>query len=113
MVSGEGRRIVPVIGDKNVGPAVSIEIGDKDLTRVNRSGHLTGDYLCGTVDVRASGLTKSDDDGHALHRPAEKSKDHVRNPVTIEVRVAAKNILGTTMPNRRQNGTTVERVWNL
>src|SRR5882724_10048678 len=112
MASGEGRLIVTVISDKNVGPAVSIEIGDNDLTRVNGSGHFTGDYLCGTVDVRASGLTKSDCDGRALHGPAEKSKDHVRNPVTIDVRVAAKNILGATMQNRRQNGLTVECVWN-
>ena len=113
MVSGEGRRIVTVIGDENVRPAVSIEIGDKDLTRVNRSGHLTGNYLCGTVDVRTSGLAKSDDDGRPLRGPAEKSKDHVRNPVTIEVRVALPNIRGTTMPNRGQNGRIVECVWNL
>ena len=108
MVSGKGRRIVTVIRDENVGPAVSIEIGDKDLTRMNRSGHLTGDYLYSTVDVRASRLTKSDDDGQPLHAPAEKSKDHVRNPVSIEVRVAAKNVMGTTKPNRVQDGSGVE-----
>src|SRR6266704_2122571 len=107
MVSGKGRRIVTLIGDENVRPAVSIEIGDKDLTRGNGSGHLPGDYLCGTVDVRASGLTKSDDDGHPLHGLGGKSEDHVRNPVTIEVRVAAPNPHGTTMPNRRQNGKIV------
>src|SRR6266513_5819696 len=81
MVSRRGRKIGPEIGDKNVRPAVSIEIGDKDLTPARRSGHLPGDYLCGAVDVTASGLAKSDDDS------VGRGKDNVWNPVTVEVSV--------------------------
>jgi hypothetical protein len=108
MVSGERGRIAPGIGDKNVRPAVSIEIGDKDLTRLNGSGYLTGDYFCGTVDVTASGLTKSDDDGQPLRGLAKRRKDNVRNPVTIEVWVTAPNTRVERIPNRRQYGNIVE-----
>ena len=113
MASGEGRRIEPEIDDKNVRPAVSVEIGDKDHTRLNRSGHLTRDYLCSTIDVTAPGLTTSDDHWPPGRVAAEATKDHVRNPVTIEVCVTAPLTRGQIrMPNRRQNGYRVDRVWN-
>jgi hypothetical protein len=100
MVSRKG----PEIDDKNVRPAVSIEIGDKDLTPV-RSGHLPGDHLCGTVDVPASGLAKSDDDS------VGKAKDNVRNPIAVEVPVGnTRRTLGPPrpIPKSCQNGIAVD-----
>src|SRR4026207_1278519 len=113
MVSREGRLIVAVIGDKNVGPPVSIEIGDNELTGVNRSGPRTGNYLRCTVDVRASGLTKSDDYGQPRRGAADRSKGHVWNAVTIEVPVTNGISIGTRVSNRRETGMTVDCVWNL
>jgi hypothetical protein len=108
MAYREGR--IGGIGDKNVRPAVSIEIGDKDLKRAGRSGHLTGDYLCGAIDVTASGLTTSDVD-----RPSGRAdgvaNDYVRNTVTVEVSVGnSSRIVGRAgrIPKSRQNGSKVD-----
>src|SRR4029453_8278624 len=106
MTSGEGRRIEPDIGNKNVRPAVSVEIGDKDLTRVNGFGHLTGDYLCGTVHVTTSGLTTRDDGG-TPHRA--NGTDNIWNPVTVKVSVGNRSrIPARPIPKRVQNGFNVE-----
>jgi len=95
MVEREGR--IGGIGDKNVRPAVSIEIGDKDLTPASRSWHLPGDYLCGTVDVTASGLAKSDDNRGVA--TGIDSKDNVWNPVAVEVPVGnTRRRLGRIRP---------------
>src|SRR6266550_6102460 len=113
MVSRRGRKIGPEIDDKNVRPAVSIEIGDKDLTVARRSGDLTGDYLCGTLDVPTSRLTKSDDDGHPRRGAVARAKDHVWNPVAVEVSVANSSGILARIPKSRQNGRIVDFVWNL
>src|SRR5437016_6141352 len=112
MAPGPGRRIEPEIDKENVRPAISVEIGDKDLTRVNGFGHLTGDYLRSTVDVKTSGLTKSDEGG-TPRRADRVAKYHVRNPVTVEIAVTNLRKVGTRIPNRRQNGIAVDFIWNL
>jgi hypothetical protein len=105
MVEREGR--IGGIGDKNVRPAVSIEIGDKDLTPASRSGHLPRDHLCGAVDVTASGLAKSDDDS------VGRGKDNVWNPIAVEVPVGNTTWIGERIPKILQNLLTFDCVWNL
>src|SRR6266513_1515328 len=112
MTSGEGRRILPGVGEENVRPAVSVEIGDKDLTRANKSRHLTGDHLCGTVDVTASGLTKSDE-GRTPRLAGVVVKDHIWNPVAVVVSVGYSSRIDGPIHKRVQNGCTVESVWTL
>jgi hypothetical protein len=61
--------------------------------------------LCGTVHVTASGLTTSDDRGTPRDRVV---KDHIWNPVTVEVSVGnASRIEARTIPKRYQNGFKV------
>src|SRR5262245_27177829 len=107
MASGKGRRIEPEIDEENVRPAVSVEIGDKDLTRANKSRHLTGDHLCSAVDITASGLTKSDE-GRTPGLAGRVVKDHIWNPVAVEVSVGNSSRIAGPIPKRCQNGCTVE-----
>ena len=104
MASGKWRRIEPEIHDENVRPAVSIEISDNNLTRANRSGQLTRDYLCGTVDVTAARLTKSDV-GAPSGRADWVAKDYVRNPVAVEVSVSNRSRMVGRKAKSRQNGS--------